>query len=237
MAIVRSVFAWTVALLATIVFGSLAILTSWIPPRGRVYLFWARSWSRVVLLFAGIPLQVESAEATERLPAAIFMPNHESAIDILTLLLAVPHEIRFLAKRSLFYVPFMGWSMWLAGFIPVDRENKHRAKDVLDELASRIREGHSIIVFPEGTRSRSGELGEFKKSGFLLALKTGLPIVPIGIRGARRILGTEGMKLGPGHVRITLGEPIETKGLGVSHRAELMARVRAEILRLRGNVP
>lgn len=222
------------ALLLTIVFGSFAILTSWVPPRGRFYLIWARIWARCVLYFAGIRVVVEGSEASRSLPGAVFMPNHQSAVDILSLFLAIPHEVFFLAKRSLFYIPFLGWSMWLAGFIPVDRERTDHAREVFSSLEKRLKRGVSVLVFPEGTRSRTGSLGSFKKSGFLAAIKTGMPIVPVGISGARQALGTEGLLVTPGRVVVRLGEPIPTAGLTVAQRPELMAAVRAEILRLAG---
>ena len=230
----RAAWAWLAALVLTVVFGSGAILTSWVPPRGRTYLFWARSWAKAVLFCAGIPVRVEVTEAARRLPSAILMANHESALDILVLFLAVPQEVRFLAKRSIFYVPFLGWSMWLAGFVPVDRERPDRAKEVFDELSDRLRNGLSVLIFPEGTRSRDGLLHEFKKSGFLLALKAGVPIVPVGICGSRPVLGARGLVIGDGEVVVRVGDPVPTEGLGIAGRRALMEKVRAEISRLSG---
>ena len=197
-----SLWSWSVIALSTSVFGSLAILTAWIPPRGRTYLFWARAWARSILFFTGVPATIEISNDAATLPQAIYMSNHESGIDILLLLLVIPQDVRFLAKRSLFWVPFMGWSMWLAGFVPVDRRRTDKARDVLSELDERLAKGTSILVFPEGTRSRDGTLGPFKKSGFLTALKSGVPIVPVGVSGARAVLGAQGMVVrarpGPG---------------------------------------
>jgi len=121
-----SLWSWAVIALSATAFGSLAILTSWVPPRGRVYLFWARAWARTILFFTGVPATIEGADEAASLPQAIYMSNHESGIDILLLLLAIRQDVRFLAKRSLFWVPFMGWSMWLAGFVPVDRRRGDR---------------------------------------------------------------------------------------------------------------
>src|SRR5450756_2634478 len=143
-------------------YGLLAILTSWIPPRGRFYLFWARLWARSILFLTGVPATIETSQEAAALPQAIYMSNHESGIDILLLLLAIPQDVRFLAKRSLFYVPFMGWSMWLAGFVPVDRRRTEKAREVLSGLDRCLARGESILIFPEGTRSRDGSLGAFK---------------------------------------------------------------------------
>jgi 1-acyl-sn-glycerol-3-phosphate acyltransferase len=232
--LVVSAWSWTAIALATTVFGLLAILTSWVPPRGRLYLFWARAWARALLLLTGIPATVEVAGEAAELPQAIYMSNHESGIDILLLLLAIRQDVRFLAKKSLFFVPFMGWSMWLAGFVPVDRKRTERAKEVLSSLDRALARGLSILVFPEGTRSRDGRLGAFRKSGFLTALKSGVPIVPVGVSGARAVLGAQGMVVRRGPVRVRAGRPIGTRDLGVRDRPALMKAVRAEILRLSG---
>jgi 1-acyl-sn-glycerol-3-phosphate acyltransferase len=232
--LVVSVWSWAVIALTAAGYGFFAILTSWIPPRGRLYLFWARIWARSILFLTGVPATIETAHEAAALPQAIYMSNHESGIDILLLLLVIPQDVRFLAKRSLFYVPFMGWSMWLAGFVPVDRRRTDKAKEVLSGLDRCLARGSSILIFPEGTRSRDGSLGAFKKSGFLTALKSGVPIVPVGVSGARAVLGAQGMIVRRGPVRVRTGRPIPTAGLGVRDRPELMARVRREILLLRG---
>ena len=232
--ILWTVWGWLVILTTTTLFGTLAILTSWIPPRGRLYLFWARSWSKAMLFLCGIPTRIEVSEEAAAVPQAVFMSNHESLVDIPLLFVGVRQEVRFLAKRELFYVPFLGWSMWLAGFVPVDRERKDRALDAFETLESRVKSGHSILVFPEGTRSRSGVLQPFRKAGFLLAMRTGLPIVPIGVSGARSVVGADSLWIRPGPATIRLGDPIPTHGLTVSDQKALMERVRREILRLRG---
>ena len=234
LATLGSLLAWAMAGVATLFFGLASIVTSFLPGRDRAYGFWARSWAQVILFFARIPLRAEVAQAARDVPEAIFMANHESALDILALFLAVPHDVKFVAKSSLFRIPVLGWSMRRGGFIPVDRSDREKAREALGGIAERLRRGKSVIVFPEGTRSRDGALGPFKKAGFLLALKTEIPIVPIGISGARGILRRGDFRLHDGLLTVKVGEPIPTAGLGVSGRAELMDRVRGEILRLRG---
>ena len=232
MQLLYTTWVWLFGLLVTPVFGSLAILTSWIPPRGRVYQYWARWWSRTLLRGAGIEVKVESSEAARAVPEAIFMANHTSAADIVVLFVALCRDVRFVAKRQLFFIPFLGWSMWLAGFIPVDRENKERAREAFDRIGKSLRKGASILVFPEGTRSRNGRLGAFKKAGFLLAMRTGLPIVPVGISGARAVLGADGILVRRGRIEVRVGDPIPSDGYTFARRAEYVERVRAEILRL-----
>jgi 1-acyl-sn-glycerol-3-phosphate acyltransferase len=230
--LVATVWGWIVIVSTTAVFGTLALATSWVPPRGRLFLFWARAWSRSLLVLCGIPFRIERSASAASLPQAVFMSNHESLVDIPLLFVGILQSVRFLAKRSLFFMPFMGWSMWAAGFVPVDRRRTEKAADVFLTLERRVKAGHSVLVFPEGTRSRSGELQPFKKSGFLLAIRTGLPIVPIAVSGARDVVGVDSLWIGRVPAVIRLGEPIPTAGLSVSDTRGLMDTVRREILRL-----
>jgi 1-acyl-sn-glycerol-3-phosphate acyltransferase len=228
---------WVVIVVSTTLFGTLAVLTAWIPPRGRLFLHWARAWSNALLVLCGIPTRIEISDAAAAVPQAVFMSNHESLVDIPLLFVGIRQDVRFLAKRSLFYVPFLGWSMWLAGFVPVDRERKEKALDVFETLEKRVRKGRSILVFPEGTRSRTGGLQPFRKSGFLLAMRTGLPIVPVAVSGAREVVGADSLWIRQTPVTLRMGDPIRTKELPLSERKALMNRVRAEILRLRDHAP
>jgi len=220
---------------ATVILGLLAVLVSWIPPRGRGMLLCARVWSRCLLAASGVRLEVEADAAWHPEAGAgsyVFMANHESYFDVPALLATLPGQVRFAAKRTLFHIPVFGWSLWAGGFIPVDRRNRARAKDAFETAARRIRAGASVLFFPEGTRSADGRLQTFERGGFLLALKSGAPIVPVGIAGSFRILPRHRLRVHPGTIRIRLGAPVDTSAYGVRERRELEARVRAEILAL-----
>ncbi len=227
-------WAWFVALVATAIYGTLAILSFWATPGGAVYQFWARTWTKTILLLCGIGVTIEREDDVERLPQAVFMANHTSAVDILSVFAGVPHKVCFIAKDSLFKIPILGWSMRVAGFVSVDRKDHKSGREAVGKLEKRLRQGYSIFIFPEGTRSRDGKLLPFKKSGFYLALKTGVPVVPMAFVGARAVIGKQGWGIRRGNVRIRIGKPIETKGLGVDYRNELLETVRKEILRLSG---
>ena len=235
--LLATIWGWGVIVATTVVFATLALLTSWVPPRGRISLFFARGWSRALLVLCRIPSRIEVSGAAAAVPQAVFMSNHESLVDIPLLFVGIRQDVRFLAKRSLFFVPFLGWAMAAAGFVPVDRRRTDKAADVFIALERRVKAGSSILVFPEGTRSRSGALQPFKRSGFLLALRTGLPIVPVAVSGARDVVGADSLWIRRVPVAVRLGEPIPTAGRGVGDLAALMERVRAEILRLRLPVP
>jgi 1-acyl-sn-glycerol-3-phosphate acyltransferase len=175
---------------------------------------------------------VEASEGAKTVREAIFMANHTSAADIVVIFVALSRDIRFVAKQELFWVPFLGWSMWLAGFIPVNREQKDKAREAFDRIGKRLKEGVSILVFPEGTRSRNGKLGAFKKAGFLLAMRTGLPIVPVGISGAQAVLGADGLLVRRGKIVVRIGDPVPSAGYSFAQRGEYVEKVRSEILRL-----
>jgi len=228
----------------TVILGLLAVLVSWIPPRGHGMLICARVWSRCLLAAGGLRLEVEvdpawkeAFEDTEEGKggngsSCVFMANHGSYLDVPALLAVLPGQVRFAAKRTLFLIPIFGWSLWAGGFIPIDRKNRSRAKEAFEIAARRIRGGASVLFFPEGTRSHDGRLGELERGGFLLALKSGVPIVPVGIDGSYRALPRNRWTVRPGTIHMRLGAPVPTEGLGVRDRAELMDRVRERITEL-----
>jgi 1-acyl-sn-glycerol-3-phosphate acyltransferase len=218
---------------ATVAFGIPSIFAAFIPPRGDWYLLFARGWARTLLAATGVPVRVDGGDRLERGQSYIFLANHESFYDILVLLVCLPGRLRFLAKKSLFSIPVLGWSMAAAGFIAIDREDRHKAAESLEIAAEKIRQGRSVIVFPEQTRTRTGELRPFKKGGVLLALKTRHPIVPVGIAGTLPILKKGSFFLMPGAAAVEIGAPIPTEGRAISDRDELLAESRDAIAALR----
>jgi 1-acyl-sn-glycerol-3-phosphate acyltransferase len=232
---VLTVFAFALAIVDTIVMGTYGTLVGPIPPEGDWTRQGARLWGRVILWVAGVRLRVEGAASVPGDRPVVFMSNHESWLDIPVLLVAIPGQVRFLAKKSLFSVPFLGWAMRAMGFIPVDRRNRREAIRSFEQAAERIRAGRSVLVFPEETRTRTGELLPFQRGGFLIALKAGLPILPVGLDGPRRCLPKFSYLLRPGRVIVRFGQAIPTEGLGVTSKGELMERTRAAVEMLRAS--
>ena len=220
--------------LATVVLGSFAVVAA----------FWSRSasvrvahvWGRSLLRLAGVPVEVEGLERIDISQRYVIMANHESGLDIPALLTALPPaiELRFLAKKSLFGVPFLGWAMRVMGFIPVDREDRSTATATLARTLAEVRDGCSPLVFPEETWTLDGRLLPFQRGGFLVALKSGLPILPVGLEGPRLVFPPEARTIRQQPVTVRIGVPIPTAGLGVSQRRTLTAAVRSEVDRLRG---
>jgi 1-acyl-sn-glycerol-3-phosphate acyltransferase len=222
-------------LVITIVAGLIGTIIGFIPPRGDWTLRGARVWARLVLLGGFMRLQAQGRERVPRDSPVVFMSNHESWLDIPALLATIPVQVRFLAKKSLFSWPFFGWALTSMGFIPVDRENRRTAVKSFEAAAARIRAGRSVLIFPEETRTTDESLLPFQRGGFLIALKAGIRIVPVGLRGPRQCLPKHSYLLRPGTITVRFGDAISTAGRGVTDKGELMAEARRAIEELRGN--
>ena len=218
--------------LGTFVMSILAILVSWVPPRGDLVFGVARLWSRGLLLSSGARLDAQGGGKVDRGHNYVFMSNHQSMFDIPALLASLPVQTRFMAKRSLFKIPFFGWAIALGGFISVDRSDRSKARESFAAAVEQLRRGTSTLVFPEGTRSLDGRLGEFERGGFLLALKSGLDIVPVGIHGSLSVRRRGSMIVSPGRVGVRYGEPIPVESYGIRGRAELERVVREQLAAL-----
>ncbi|MBI5644016.1 MAG: 1-acyl-sn-glycerol-3-phosphate acyltransferase [Deltaproteobacteria bacterium] len=170
-------------------------------------------WSRLILSISGVRVEIEGAENIPEGKPVIFLSNHQGAFDIPVLQGNIPVQFKWVAKKSLFKIPFIGWSMSLSGYIGVDRENPSEAYKSMEEASRRIKEGTSLLIFPEGTRSETGKLLPFKRGGFVLAAKSGVPIVPVAIRGTNTIMKKGGYAIMPSKVTVSFGRPIETGGV------------------------
>ena len=233
--VLLTIFAAAAGVVSTVIMGSYGAIVGFIPPRGDWTLRGARWWARMILAPMLVRLRREGAEQVPKDGPVVFMANHESWLDIPALLALIPVQVRFLAKKNLFAIPFFGWAITAMGFIPVDRKNRRTAVKSFEEAAERIRRGRSVLIFPEETRSRDANLLPLQRGGFLIAIKAGIPIVPVGIDGARRCLPKFSYLLRPGPITVRFGAPIATAGRGVTDKGELMEVVRREIERLRGN--
>lgn len=190
-----------------------------------------RLWSPVLIWAGGGRLEVSGLEQLDRSKPYMFISNHQSTIDIPVLFQALPWDTRFVAKKQLKYVPALGWYMWLAKFVFVDRSNHHQAVRSLEEAGRQIRAGISIIVFPEGTRSDDCTVRPFKKGPFALAMKAGVPLVPVAIEGSGALMPKNSWNITPGPIRVRVGAPIDPAAFG-SDRAGLIQAVRAAIIDL-----
>ena len=221
-------------IIGSVLIGTLAILGSWIPPRGNWVFAMARLWSLLLLRASLLRVQVRHEPGIESGASYVFLANHQSLFDIPLLLSTVPGQVRMMAKRSLFRVPVFGWALAAGGFIPIDRGDRSTARQSFASAMSHIRGGTSILLFPEGTRSLSPTLLPFERGGFLIALKSGLPIVPVGIRGTREVQRRGVWTINPGPVSIHYGTPIDPAAYGMRRKRELIGEVRRQVAGLAG---
>jgi 1-acyl-sn-glycerol-3-phosphate acyltransferase len=191
----------------TFLFSVSAIIATLFDSSGRVYAWHARLWARLALALNGVTVTVTG---TEHLPdgPVIFMSNHQSNFDILSLLAAMPRQIHWIAKKELFEIPVFGPSMRRGGYIPLDRSDGRKALQSMDEAAATIHQGKSVVLFPEGTRTEDGNLLPFKRGGFILARKAAVPVIPVTINGSGRVNPAGQIRLYSGNINLTLHPPL-----------------------------
>jgi 1-acyl-sn-glycerol-3-phosphate acyltransferase len=188
-----------------------------------------RLGAQMVLHASLVRVTVSGLEKIYPAKTYVFCSNHLSYMDPPVLLACLGHRVRFLAKKSLFSMPFLGWAMWGAGYVPIERENPRAAARSLARAANTIRSGNSIILFPEGSRSRDGALQPFLSGGFRLAIEVQAPVVPLAIAGTRQVLAPGSIHVHGGRVQLIVGDPIPTLGMTAGERKKLAARVRNNI--------
>jgi len=178
-----------------------------------------------------LPYTVHGLENLKPKQKYIFVGNHESALDIPIALATLPYNIVFMAKKELFRIPLFGWAMWAVGMIRVDRQNREQAKLSVQRALDKIaRQEISVLVYPEGTRTYTGEMQRFKKGSFILAIQTGLPVVPITICGAFDVVPKKSLVLKQGMVELFIDPPLPTADLTLADRDQLMQNTREIIL-------
>jgi 1-acyl-sn-glycerol-3-phosphate acyltransferase len=229
--VIRTAWAFLNILVATVPLALVIIIASFLPRvPDRLYDRIPRIWAGWILRRSRVTIHALGLANVAIGRPQILLSNHESHYDVLALACLIPKRYRFVGKQELTRVPLWGRAWLASGHIAIDRGNTQRAVESLDRAGRMIREdGSSIIIFPEGTRNEGSGLLPFKKGGFMLALHTGVDIVPVAISGTREILPRGRWRLRPGRIIVRFGQPIATAGHTVDRRDELMARVRSEI--------
>lgn len=186
-----------------------------------------------ILWGCGVKLKVAGGELLAKDESYVFVSNHLSYLDIPALFRAIPHNLHFVAKKEIKWVPFIGWYMYATGMIFVDRSNRIKAIASLDRAGKLIKKGKDVLMFPEGTRSKTGTIGEFKKGPFMLATKADIAVVPVAVLGTENVLPAGRFGLSPGEVLIRIGEPMKIKS--DQPIREFILEVREEVIRLGKN--
>lgn len=186
-------------------------------------------WAPLALPMMGARIKIEGRENVDVNQSYVVMANHSSYLDIPALYKALPINLHFIAKREFKRIPFLGWYLMLSGTVLIDRKNSVKAKESLAEAANLVRKGHHVALFPEGTRSTTGEIGPFKKGGFHLAHDANVNIIPVHIKGNFDVWSRNALfKIKPGIVTVTIGKPIspeEYNKLEMNERIEFVRRV------------
>ena len=221
------IIAWLVPW--TIVMGTLAIITACFETEGHRTHKVARVWARLILIVSRIKVTVEGLSNIDPDKSYIYMSNHQSNFDIPVMLAYLPVQFKWLAKAELFKIPVFGRGMRGAGYISIDRSNRKAAVQSLKEAASKIQNGASVLIFPEGTRSLDGKIRPFKKGGFVLAVESGVPVVPMAIQGTFPIMPKNRILIKPGPVVLEIKEPIDTAGFTRKTKDVLLEKVRDTI--------
>ena len=169
-----------------------------------------RLWTQHLLRIGAVKVTVRGTEKINRETRYVFISNHQSALDIPVLIAGLSHQLSFIAKKELFMIPFFGWGIAAMGHIWIDRSNARKAKASIDRAVNRLRkENISLLLFPEGTRSNDGRVGEFKQASFTLALKAGVQVVPVAIRNAANVLPKKALQIRPGEIFLDICDPID----------------------------
>ncbi|MDE0899131.1 MAG: lysophospholipid acyltransferase family protein [Longimicrobiales bacterium] len=192
-----------------------------------------RRWARFLLRLSGVKVEVENVGVIDPDRAQILVANHGSWYDVLAMLDQIPGSFIFVAKKELFSIPIFGSAVLSCGHIFIDRKDRGQAFESLATARKRLdEESPTIIMFPEGTRSETGEVRPFKKGAFVLGIQAGVDVVPAAITGARGVMRKGSWVIRPGTVRIQFGQPVSVQGYGIKDRNELTERVRGELIRM-----
>lgn len=232
---IRTLWFYAVLAVSTIVHAGAGIAAGVLRVRhrpGGIYDWSGTDWARNILNAAGTPVRTEGLENIPVGQPVVYASNHSSMFDIWALFATLPGSVRFVAKRELFRVPLLGGAMRAAGHVAIDRAAKKQAFAAYAEAARTIQRGLSAVVFPEGTRSRTGELLPFKNAPFGLAIAAQVPLVPVYVHHTFEILPKGAFRLRPRPIHLFVAPPIATAGLGPDDRERLRDEARAAMVAL-----
>jgi 1-acyl-sn-glycerol-3-phosphate acyltransferase len=215
--------------IVTCIYGSLALLVSLVDKSGRAQHRIAQAWARACVWVSASHVTVRGAENLHKSAVAVYAANHTSYMDTPVVFASLPFQFRILAKKELWPIAFIGWYLNRSGQIPIDTVNTHATLSSLSVGVKALRAGMPLFVFPEGGRTPTGELQPFLSGAAYLAIRAQVPLVPIALDGVYDLLPIHTHHFYPGELTLSVGKPIETKGMTVRQAEELTARVRTAI--------
>lgn len=230
-------FAFIVAATSVFFVGTALLLPFAIIYRHRAFQWAAKRWAWMLLIISGSKITISGMENIPKTGGLIVASNHQGAFDILIHLAIMPRGFRFVAKKELFKIPLFGWYMTLAGYVPIDREVSASAHRTIGGVTDVLKSGDAILIFPEGTRSKTGEIGPFKRGSLMAAFQSGAPVLPVCIQGSFEMLPRNTFLIRPSKLKVSFGKPIsfekykDKKPLREDYEKEL-AYLRDEIIKL-----
>ncbi len=230
MKLLRSLLIWFIAIHITVFWGIVSIIGSLFDTSGTFCHRCMRMWAKALLKVGGVKLKIEGERISTPEEGVIIVSNHCGAVDILVLAASVPFKFGWVAKKELFKIPFLGWHMRRCGYVAVDRRSREGGMRALEEAALKVKEGNSLLFFPEGTRSKDGTLKRFKKGAFELSLKTGRPVLPVALKGTAAVLPKGGFTLNKGAVTVQFGKLLYPADF--EDRESFAVRAREEIFEM-----
>jgi len=224
---IRSIVIWLFfGVINTLIWALFGIFLSLFSPSGRIVHFYcAVPWAKVMLWANGVRVEIHGLDPIDKDKPYVYIPNHLSFFDIFALLAYLPVDFKFIFKEEIMRVPILGWAMRRAGYISISRSSPAKARRTFEKAIDMIRNGTSLVVFAEGTRSEDGHLQPLKRGAFQLALSSGSPIVPVAIKGSNKVMPKGAFKLKKGFITIQLGTPISTVNYERKTMPELIERV------------
>ncbi len=229
MSMIRTAYIMVWVVFSTFVLGIVAICVSFFSRTGNPVHRIARFWGRAIMAVSRIRVKVSGLSNLDPSQSYIYMSNHQSNFDIPALLAHIPGQFRWLAKAELFKIPIFGRAMRGAGYVSIDRFNRESAFESIREAAGKIKNGVSVMIFPEGTRSTDGAIRSFKKGGFIMAIDAGVPIVPVILRGTWSIMSKKSLRINAGEVYMDIQKPLDTAGFTRDSKDDLIEKVRTII--------
>jgi 1-acyl-sn-glycerol-3-phosphate acyltransferase len=226
MSLLRSLLTYCTVALYVLLMGPLGMLGATIARRPSWLYSLGKSGLRIGLWIAGVKCTIEGREKIRADRNYVFICNHVSNLDPPVLILAIPRPIRVIAKKELRNIPLIGKAMAMVGFVFVDRKRREDAQEAVDRSAGMLMEGHSFLIFPEGTRSGSGRLATFKKGAFVMAIKGGADLLPMIIDGSYKLMPRGSLAVKSGKVHVRFLDPIPSSDLAYRDRERLLSEAR-----------
>jgi 1-acyl-sn-glycerol-3-phosphate acyltransferase len=216
----------------TAIFTILSLIIIPINYKGKIFYSFTKPWAMGILFIIGVRIKVTGKENIKKGQNYIFVSNHSSMVDIPVVMRGIPIDSRLVAKRELSKIPFFGFVLKYCGYIVIDRERSIQAMRSIEEAVKKIKDGISVTLFAEGTRSKDGSIQPFKRGAFLLASKSGIPIIPVTIKGSSNILPKKKLRIQSGKIELIFGEPVTTSHImNKQDELSLMDNVRNMIVK------